>query len=63
MPEVICPQCQNPIYDEEALSCHFCGSSLSRASSGFLGALRGGSLKWILMVVAVMIIAVMIMSF
>jgi len=25
-----CPQCQNPIYDDEALLCLYCGESLDR---------------------------------
>jgi hypothetical protein len=36
----ICPHCKNPIYDEDALLCHFCGESLSRASKGFIGKIR-----------------------
>lgn len=40
MSEYICPHCHNPIYDEDALSCHFCGESLNRAGSGFLGKMR-----------------------
>lgn len=40
-----CPHCKNPIYDEEALLCHFCGESLSRASEGFLGKVRYSNQK------------------
>lgn len=40
MHEYICPNCQNPIYDEDALLCHFCGGSLQRASKGFLSRVR-----------------------
>lgn len=40
MSEYICPHCRNPIYDEDALSCHFCGEGLNRSGSGFLGKLR-----------------------
>lgn len=40
MREYICPHCHNPIYDVDALSCHFCGESLNRSSAGFLGKLR-----------------------
>ena len=35
-----CPHCGNPIFDEEALLCHFCGESLQRAGKGFLGKIR-----------------------
>ncbi len=28
-----CPSCQQPIYDEEALLCHFCGENLRRPST------------------------------
>ncbi|MBI3616905.1 MAG: zinc-ribbon domain-containing protein [Candidatus Omnitrophica bacterium] len=35
-----CPHCGNPIFDEEALLCHFCGESLRRAGQGFLGKIR-----------------------
>lgn len=40
MKRQICPNCGQPISDEEALLCHFCGGSLQRASRGFLGRLR-----------------------
>ncbi|MGE0268540.1 MAG: hypothetical protein AB7S78_08815 [Candidatus Omnitrophota bacterium] len=43
MNEYICPHCQNPIYDEDALSCHFCGESLDRVGKGFISNLRYGS--------------------
>jgi hypothetical protein len=56
MSEVICPYCKNPIYDENALLCHFCGNSLSRASGGALGAMRGAGMKWIWITVAVLIV-------
>jgi predicted amidophosphoribosyltransferase len=35
-----CPSCHRPIDDDEALLCHFCGSSLRRASRGAMGKLR-----------------------
>lgn len=38
--ERVCPHCRQPIYDEDALLCHFCGESLGRVSKGALGALR-----------------------
>jgi hypothetical protein len=62
MAEITCAQCRNPIDDDEALLCHFCGGSLSRPSNGALGALRSGSLKWVLIAVALLIIAAMVLS-
>ncbi len=35
MGEYICPYCKNPIYDDDALLCLYCGESLGR-KSGFL---------------------------
>jgi len=43
MEEIICPHCKNPIYDDDALLCHFCGESLKRASKGFIGKVRYGN--------------------
>ncbi len=40
MGEYICPHCKRPIYDDDALLCHFCGESLERAGKGFLGRVR-----------------------
>ncbi len=40
MVEYICPHCKNPIYDQNALLCHFCGESLERAGNGLLGKIR-----------------------
>lgn len=59
MDEYICPRCQKPINDDEALLCHFCGESLQRSGTGLLGKLRGVSAKWIL----VLISAIVILSF
>lgn len=39
-----CPHCRNPIFDEDALLCHFCGESLQRAPSGGSGLL--GSMRY-----------------
>lgn len=57
MAEHICPECKNPIYDDEALLCHFCGGSLKRPSKGVLGSMRYASSPWIwiMVVIAVMI--------
>ncbi|MFH2138450.1 MAG: zinc ribbon domain-containing protein [Candidatus Omnitrophota bacterium] len=35
MAEYICPQCKQPIYDDDALLCLYCGGSLGRGSAGF----------------------------
>jgi len=40
MGEYACPNCKKPIYDEDALLCHFCGGSLCRASKGLIGRIR-----------------------
>ena len=39
MAEYICPHCKNPIYDDEALLCLYCGESLKR-KIGFLGSIK-----------------------
>ena len=46
MPEFTCPHCHNPIADDEALLCHFCGESLGRASRGMIGGMRCAAGKW-----------------
>ena len=40
MSEYICPNCHKPIYDDDALLCHFCGESLKRSGNGFLGGIK-----------------------
>jgi predicted amidophosphoribosyltransferase len=40
MSEYICPHCKNPIYDDDALLCHFCGESLRRAGDGVFGKMK-----------------------
>ena len=32
MEEYTCPNCKNPIYDEDALLCHFCGEEMITTS-------------------------------
>ncbi len=39
MSEYTCPHCQQPIYDDEALLCLYCGRSLNRPV-GLLGKLK-----------------------
>ncbi|HPB68325.1 MAG TPA: hypothetical protein PLT76_03470 [Candidatus Omnitrophota bacterium] len=40
MAEYICPHCKKPIYDNDALLCHFCGESLHRAGDGIFGKMK-----------------------
>lgn len=42
--ERICPHCKQSIFDEDALLCHFCGNSLGRTSSGFIGKISSGKM-------------------
>ena len=35
-----CPHCHQPIYDEDALLCHFWGESLNRSGKGLISRLR-----------------------
>jgi len=62
MPDLICPQCKNPIYDEDALLCHFCGESLNRKSSGMMGKMRGAGMKWVWLTVMVLVILAFILT-
>ena len=39
MAEYICPHCNNPVYDDEALLCLYCGESLKR-KVGFIGRMK-----------------------
>jgi predicted amidophosphoribosyltransferase len=50
MPGYICPHCQRPIYDDEAILCFYCGENLGR-SSGLLGKLRYPKHKIIVIVI------------
>ena len=57
MEEYKCPNCGNPIYDSEALMCHFCGGSLQRAGKGFIGRIRyaNQNVWWYFLVFAVLL--------
>jgi hypothetical protein len=62
MSEFICPHCKNPIYDEDALLCHFCGHSLNRGSDGVVGKMRGAGTQWIwITLVVVVAVAMLVM--
>jgi len=52
----ICPHCHNPVFDEDALLCHFCGQSLNRATNGFLSNLRYSNKRvaWVFLVFLVL---------
>lgn len=61
MTEYTCPHCKQPIYDDEALSCLFCGESLQR-EIGVFGKLKYGSWSIALgVVVALALIALMVL--
>ncbi|PIQ90166.1 MAG: hypothetical protein COV71_06395 [Candidatus Omnitrophica bacterium CG11_big_fil_rev_8_21_14_0_20_41_12] len=56
MAEYICPHCKNPVNDDDALLCLFCGESLGR-SVGFMGKLRYPRHKIIFIIVIVIVLA------
>ena len=62
MQEIQCPHCKNPIYDENALLCHFCGNSLGRSSEGAFGKMRSGGMKWLWITIAIAIILAFLLS-
>ena len=63
MTEIICPHCKNPIYDDDALLCHFCGSTLNRKSSGgVMGKMRSGGIKWIFITLALIVLAAFLLT-
>lgn len=55
--EHICPHCKQSISDDEALLCHFCGNSLGRASSGFIGKVSSGKM----IIAAVVLVSVVLL--
>ena len=55
MSEYICPHCRNPIYDDDALLCHFCGEGLHRSSQGVLGRMK---YRWSLGAVLVTLVVI-----
>ncbi len=62
MTEIQCPYCKKPIYDEDALTCHFCGESLHRCSGGAFGAMNKAGMKWIIITLIIMVAVVMLAS-
>lgn len=63
MPDIICPSCKNPIYDEDALLCHYCGGSLNRSSDGALGRMRSAGGRWIWVTVVLILLGVFVLTF
>ncbi len=64
MGTVICPNCRKPIYDDDALLCHFCGGSLQRAGRGFLGRVRYANQKvmWFFVIFAVLVAFILLFA-
>ena len=62
MSKYICPNCKNPIYDSDALLCHFCGGSLGRAGKGFISRVRYSNQKvvWFFLVFVVLLAFVLL---
>ncbi len=56
MSEYMCPHCKKPIYDDEALSCLFCGESLERGI-GVFGKIKYGASGVFCTVVLVFVLA------
>ena len=60
MAEFKCPYCNNPIYDQDALHCLYCGRSLER-DTGFLSRLRYPGPRIIVFTVIMVIVISFIM--
>jgi len=58
MSEYKCTHCGNPIYDDEALNCLFCGEALHR-DTGFLSRIRHPKPK----IIGVLVMIFIIISF
>ena len=56
MAEYICPHCKQPIYDDEALLCLYCGESLNRGV-GLLGRLKYPRRKRMIVVIVLLLIS------
>jgi hypothetical protein len=55
MAEYICPHCKNPINDDEALRCLYCGESLER-KIGFMGGIKYFTPKAVLVLVVLLVL-------
>lgn len=55
----MCPHCQNPIYDDEALLCLYCGESLNRQGNDPKSVQR--KIFFIVIVLIVLVSFVMVM--
>lgn len=51
----ICPHCKNPIYDDEALLCLYCGESLNRRI-GVMGRIRYSAPKVIVVIIVISVL-------
>ncbi|MFC1698817.1 hypothetical protein ACFL1I_02510 [Candidatus Omnitrophota bacterium] len=60
MAEYICPHCKNPINDDDALLCLYCGESLQR-SIGVLGKMKYTKPRLIGMVLVVLVLIAFIL--
>jgi len=62
MSEYICPNCKNPVYDEEALLCHYCGESLERSGGGFLSSIKYSNKRvtWYFLIFAVLVVFIIL---
>ena len=58
MAEYICPHCKNPINDDDALLCLYCGESLQR-SIGVLGKMKYTKPK----LIAIVVVSLVVLSF
>jgi len=52
--EYICPHCNKPIYDEDALLCLYCGENLERGV-GILGKMKY-SVHWIMVAAVIFVV-------
>lgn len=55
MSEYICPYCKNPIDDDDALRCIYCGETLNRGI-GFMGKIKYPTPRVIIVIVVVIVI-------
>ena len=54
-----CPHCQMPVYDEDWLSCPFCGEQLD-VSAGTISGFTKGPFRYIGIVLAVVLVYVLL---